>query len=88
MFKKKLANQEGCREVEIFTLLCSSFSERKWKIRHMNINIDNEENLNLTEFNDNFIRRIIEQVTVLSAIQIRIRFVGGYEQDKNPPLKK
>lgn len=74
--------------MEIFTLLCSSFSERKWKIRHTNINIDNEENLNLTEFNDDFIRRIIEQVTVLSATQIRIRFVGGYEQDADLPLKK
>ena len=42
--------------------------------------INNEENLNLTEFNDDFIRRIIEQITVLSATQIRIRFVGGYEQ--------
>lgn len=49
---------------------------------------NNEENLNLTEFNDDFIRRIIEQVTVLSATQIRIRFVGGYEQDANLPLKK
>ena len=52
------------------------------------IYINNEENLNLTEFNDDFIRRIIEQVTVLSATQIRIRFVGGYEQDANLPLKK
>lgn len=50
--------------------------------------INNEENLNLTEFNDDFIRRIIEQVTVLSATQIRIRFVGGYEQDAYIPLKK
>ena len=50
--------------------------------------INNEENLNLTEFNDDFIRRIIEQITVLSATQIRIRFVGGYEQDANLPLKK
>ena len=33
------------------------------------IYINNEENLNLTEFNDDFIRRIIEQVTVLSATQ-------------------
>ena len=49
--------------------------------------INNEENLNLTEFNDDFIRRIIEQITVLSATQIRIRFVGGYEQDANLPLK-
>ena len=88
MLKKKLADQEVWREVGIFTLLCSNFSERKWKIRHTNINIDNEENLNLTEFNDNFIRRIIEQVTILSAPQIRIWFVGVYEQDANLPLKK
>ena len=27
-------------------------------------------------------------ITVLSATQIRIRFVGGYEQDANLPLKK
>ena len=51
-------------------------------------NINNEENLKLTEFNDDFIRRIIKQVTVLSATQIRIRFVSGYEQDANLPLKK
>lgn len=50
--------------------------------------INNEENLNLTEFNDDFIRRIIEQVTVLSATQVRIRFVAGYEQDACLPLKK
>lgn len=52
------------------------------------IYINNEENLNLTEFNDDFIRRIIEQVTVLSASQIRIRFVGGYELDTTLPLQK
>lgn len=50
--------------------------------------INNEENLDLTEFNDDLIRRIIEQITVLSATQIRIRFVGGYEQDAYLPLKK
>ena len=52
------------------------------------IYINNEENMNLTEFNDDFIRRIIEQVTVLSASQIRIRFVGGYELDASMPLQK
>ena len=52
------------------------------------IYINNEENMNLTEFNDDFIRRIIEQVTVLSASQIRIRFVGGYELDATLPLQK
>lgn len=50
--------------------------------------INNEENLNLIDFNDDFIRRIVELVTVLSVTQIRIRFVGGYEQDANLPLKK
>lgn len=52
------------------------------------IYINNEENMNLTEFNDDSIRRIIEQVTVLSASQIRIRFVGGYELDAALPLQK
>ncbi len=52
------------------------------------IYINNEENMNLTEFNDDFIRRIIEQVTVLSASQIRIRFVGGYELDASMSLQK
>ena len=52
------------------------------------IYINNEENMNLTEFNDDFIRRIIEQVTVLSASQIRIRFVGEYELDATLPLQK
>ena len=52
------------------------------------IYINNEENMTLTEFNDDFIRRIIEQVTVLSASQIRIRFVGGYELDAPLPLQK
>ena len=61
---------------------------RDYQYQQAMLYINNEENLNLTEFNDDFIRRIIEQVTVLSATQIRIRFVGGYEQDANLPLKK
>ena len=52
------------------------------------IYINNGENLNLTEFNDDCIRRIIEQVTVLSASKIRIRFVGGYELDATLQLQK
>ncbi|MBO1678966.1 hypothetical protein [Bittarella massiliensis (ex Durand et al. 2017)] len=50
--------------------------------------INNGENLNLTKFSDDFIRRIIEQVTVLSTTQIKMRFVGGYEQDANPTTEK
>ena len=50
--------------------------------------INDKENLNLTEVNDDFIRRIIEQVTVLSAYLIRIWFVGGHELDATLPLQK
>ena len=64
------------------------YQAQEYQYQQALLYINNEENLNLTEFNDDFIRRIIEQVTVLSATQIRIRFVGGYEQDANLPLKK
>ena len=38
-----------------------------------------EESLDLTEFQDDFIRRVIEQVTVVDKDRIQVRFVGGYE---------
>ena len=38
------------------------------------------ENLFLSEFDDGFIRRVVEQVTVLSAEQIEVRFVGGFSK--------
>lgn len=38
------------------------------------------ENLSLSEFDDDFIRRVVEQVTVLSAEQIEVRFVGGFSK--------
>ena len=37
------------------------------------------EDLSLTEYSDTLIYRIVEQVTVLSKKQIRIRFIGGLE---------
>ena len=37
------------------------------------------ENLDLTEYSDALVYRIIERVTVLSKEEIRIRFVGGFE---------
>jgi len=52
------------------------------------IYINNEESLNLTKFNDDFIRKIIRQMTILSATQIIIRFVGGFELDETLPLQK
>lgn len=37
------------------------------------------ENLDLTEYSDALVYRIIERITVLSKEEIRIRFVGGFE---------
>lgn len=37
------------------------------------------EDLDLTEYSDTLVYRIIERVTVLSKDEIRIRFVGGFE---------
>ena len=37
------------------------------------------EDLSPTEYSDTLIYRIVEQVTVLSKKQIRIRFIGGLE---------
>ncbi len=39
--------------------------------------------LSLPEFNDNFIRRVVEQVTVLSESRIEVRFVGGFSKVGN-----
>jgi len=38
-----------------------------------------EESPDLTEFQDDFIRRVIEQVTVVDKDRIQVRFVGGFE---------
>lgn len=37
------------------------------------------ENLDLTEYSDTLVYRIVEKVTVLSKEEIRIRFIGGFE---------
>ena len=37
------------------------------------------EDLDLTEYSDPLVYRIIERVTVLSKEEIRIRFIGGLE---------
>lgn len=34
----------------------------------------------LTEFDDTFIRRIVEQVTILSKDKIEVRFIGGFSK--------
>ena len=38
-----------------------------------------DKDLNLTEYSDDLVRRVIERVTVLSREEIVIRFVGGME---------
>ena len=37
------------------------------------------EDLDLTEYSDALVFRIIERITVLSKAEIRIRFIGGFE---------
>ena len=37
------------------------------------------EDLDLTEYSDTLVYRIIERITVLSKEKIRIRFIGGFE---------
>ena len=41
----------------------------------------------LTEFDDTFIRRIVEQVTILSKDKIEVRFIGGFSKVGDIPTK-
>ena len=41
----------------------------------------------LTEFDDMFIRRIVEQVTILSKDKIEVRFIGGFSKVGDIPTK-
>lgn len=50
------------------------------------MNLISAENLNLTEYSDILIYRIIEPITVLSKEEIRIRFMGGFEIIQ-PPME-
>jgi site-specific DNA recombinase len=43
------------------------------------MNLISAEDLDLTEYSDNLVYRIIERITVLSKDEIRIRFIGGFE---------
>ena len=43
------------------------------------LNLIRAENLDLTEYSDALVYRIIERITVLSKEEIRIRFIGGFE---------
>ena len=42
------------------------------------------ENLDLTEYSDTLVYRIIERITVFSKEEIRIRFIGGFEITQPP----
>ena len=41
----------------------------------------------VTEFDDTFIRRIVEQVTILSKDKIEVRFIGGFSKVGDIPTK-
>ena len=43
------------------------------------MNLISAEDLDLTEYSDALVYRIIERITVLSKEEIRIRFIGGFE---------
>ena len=43
------------------------------------MNLISAEDLDLTEYSDALVHRIIEKITVLSKDEIRIRFIGGFE---------
>lgn len=43
------------------------------------MNLISAEDLDLTEYSDTLVYRIIERITVLSKEEIRIRFMGGFE---------
>lgn len=47
------------------------------------LGIINGENLDIQEYSDQLVRRIIEQVTVEAQDKLTIRFVGGYELSVN-----
>ena len=38
-----------------------------------------DQDLDLTEYSDTLVYRIVEKVTVFSKEEIRIRFIGGFE---------
>lgn len=43
------------------------------------MNLISAEDLDLTEYSDALVYRVIERITVLSKEEIRIRFIGGFE---------
>lgn len=43
------------------------------------MNLISAEDLDLTEYSDALVYRVIERITVLSKAEIRIRFIGGFE---------
>lgn len=58
---------------------CSDYARgREGEMRELIALLDDKD-LNLTEYSDELVRRVIERVTVLSGEEIAIRFVGGME---------
>nr|WP_302819870.1 hypothetical protein [Ruthenibacterium lactatiformans] len=55
--------------------------DRMAKVREI-MELLSAENMEITEYSDVLVCRLIEQITVLSKTEIRIRFVGGYEVEQ------
>ena len=55
--------------------------DRMAKVREI-MELLSAENMEITEYSDVLACRLIEQITVLSKTEIRIRFVGGHEVEQ------
>ena len=55
--------------------------DRMAKVREI-MELLSAENMEITEYSDVLVCRLIEQITVLSKTEIRIRFVGGHEVEQ------
>ena len=53
--------------------------EKQYEIQRLMQAID-ADTVDISEFSDDLVRRIVERVTVLSKDEIEVRFVGGYSK--------
>jgi len=67
------------RQQEKQLVSCADYARgREDEMREVIALLDDKD-LNLTEYSNELVRRVIERVTVLSREEIVIRFVGGME---------
>lgn len=77
-------NAQDCIEAvrELRQLGVTVYFEKEHILKAIDIDI-----VELTEFDDTFIRRIVEQVTILSKDKIEVRFIGGFSKVGDIPTK-